>query len=178
MSAKKKASGRSSTKVEVEVAGKTQSTAERRAAETELSTLSGKHAPAHQQLVAAMRTSLRKRFPTAHEIVYEYANQGAVVVSFSPSERGYEGVLTIRASADGVKLYFSRGKELPDPEKLLKGASQTRFIDVENASTLARPAVASLIEESIARNPVPFAPAGGGSVILQSTSAKKKRRPD
>ncbi len=50
-----------------------------------------------------MRLSLRKLLPTAHEVVHEYHNQGAVVVSFSPNEHGYEGVLAIRADADGVK---------------------------------------------------------------------------
>jgi len=175
VSVKKKASGRRSAKAEVEAAVNTQSAAERRAAEAELSSLVEKHAPEQQQLVAAIRRSLQKRLPTAHEVVYEYANQGAVVISFSPNERGYEGVLTIRASADGVKLYLSRGKELPDPEKLLQGSAQTRWIDVESASTLARPAVVSLIDEALARNPRPFERTGRGSVIIQSTSAKKNR---
>jgi hypothetical protein len=100
-----------------------------------------------------------------------------VVISFSPNDHGYEGVLGIRADANGVKLYFSRGKELPDPAKLLQGSgSQTRSIDVEGASTLARPAVARLIDEAIAHNQVPFAPAGRGSVLIRSTSAKKRQR--
>ena len=93
------------------------------------------------------------------------------------NEHGYEGVLAIRASADGVKLYFSRGKELPDPEKLLLGSGkQTRSIDLEGASTLALPAVARLIDEAIARNRVPFARAGPGSVVIRSTAAKQRRR--
>ncbi len=99
-----------------------------------------------------------------------------MVISFSPSVHGYEGVLVIRATANEVKLYFNFGKGLPDPEKLLKGTGQTRWILVEGASTHARPAVVSLAVEAIARNLVPFANAGRGSVIIQSTSAKKKRR--
>jgi hypothetical protein len=76
-----------------------------------------------------------------------------------------------------VKLYFNRGKELPDPAKLLQGsAGQVRFITVEGASTLARPEVARLIDEAIARNRVPFAPAGRGSVVIRSASAKKRGR--
>ena len=181
MSVKKEASGRRSVQVEVEDSGSTQSAVARRSAEAELQTLIAKFAPAHLRLIGAMRRSLRKRLPTAHEVVYEYHNLGAVVISFSPNDHGYEGVFGIRADANGVKLYFNRGKELPDPAKLLQGSgNQTRSIDVEGASTLARPEVATLIDEAIACNPVPFESAGRGSVVIRSTSAKKRqqRRPD
>ncbi len=174
MSLEKKASGRRSVQVEVEIPDRTQPAAARRSAEAELRTLIARFAPAHLRLTGAMRRSLRKRLPTAHEVVYEYRNLGAVVISFTPNGRGFEGVLAIRADADGVRLYFTRGKELPDPEKLLRGSAQARWIDVEGGSTLARPAVARLIEEAIARNRVPFARAGRGWVVVRSTSAKKR----
>ena len=174
MSVKKELSGRRSVQVEVEVPGSTQSAVARRSAEAELGTLIAKFAPAHLRLIGAMRRWLRKRLPTAHELVYEYRD--FFVISYSPNERGYEGVLAIRASADGIKLYFNFGKGLPDPEKLLRGSGQTRWIDVEGASTLARPAVASLIDEALARNRVPFARAGRGSVVIRSASAKQRRR--
>jgi hypothetical protein len=176
MSVKKEASGRRSVQVEVEAPGSTQSAVARRSAEAELRRLIARFVPAHQRLIGAMRRSLRRRLPTAHEVVYEYQNLGAVVISFSPNERGYEGVLSIRADANGVKLYFSRGKELPDPAKLLQGSAQARSIDVEGASTLARPEVARLIDEAIAHNRVPFELAGRGTVIIRSASAKQRRR--
>ena len=174
MSVKKEPSGRRSVQKEIEVPGSTQSAVARRSAEAELRRLIDTFAPAHLRLIAAMRRSLRKRLPTAHEVVYEYHD--CFVISYSPNERGYEGVLAIRGSADGAKLYFNSGKGLPDPAKLLQGsANQVRFINVEGASTLARPAVARLIEEAIARNRVPFALVGRGSVVIRSTSAKKRR---
>ena len=174
MSVKKEPSGRRSVQGEVEIPGSPQSAVARRSAEAQLRTLIAKFAPVHLRLIGAMRRSLRKRQSTAHEVVYEYRNLGAVVISYSPNERGYEGVLAIRASADGVKLYFNQGKDLPDPAKLLQGSSQTRWINVEGASTLARPEVVSLIDEALARNRVPFARAGRGSVVIRSTSAKKR----
>jgi hypothetical protein len=152
----------------------TQSAVARRSAEAELRGLIAKFAPAHQRLIGAMRRSLRKRLPTAHELVYEY--RAWFVISYSPNENGYEGVLAIHASADGAKLYFNRGKELPDPEKLLQGSGHlVRSINVEGASTLARPEVACLIDEAVARNDVPFASAGRGSVVIRSSSAKQRR---
>jgi hypothetical protein len=174
MSVKRDAKGRGSVQVEVDAPGSTQSAVARRSAEAQVRAGIAKFAPAHLRLVGAMRRWLRKRLPTAHEVVYEYRD--CFVISYSPSERGYEGVLAIRGSADGVRLYFNRGKGLPDPEKLLQGSGgQTRWIHVEGASTLARPAVASLIDEAIARNRVPFARAGRGSVVIRTTSAKKRR---
>jgi len=155
-----------------------QSAAERRSAEAELRTLIDKFSPAQLRLVGAMRRSLLKRLPTAHEVVYEYRD--CFVISYSPSERGYEGVLTIRGSAEDVRLYFNVAKGLPDPAKLLQGsASKVRWINIEGASTLTRPAVASLIEAAISRNRVPFARTGRGPITVRLTAAKKRgqRRP-
>ena len=153
----------------------TQTAVARRSAEAELRGLIAKFAPAHQRLIGAIRRWLRKRLPTAYEVVYEYRD--AFVISYSPNERGYEGVFAIRASANGVKLYFNRGKGLPDPEKLLRGfGKQTRWIHLEGASTLARPAVARLIDEAIAGNRVPFSRTGRGPVVIRSVSAKQGRR--
>jgi hypothetical protein len=153
----------------------TQSAAARRSAEAELRGLIARVAPAHQRLIGAVRRSLRKRLPAAHEVVYEYRD--SFVISYSPNGRGYEGVLAIRASADGVKLYFNRGKELPDPAKLLRGSgNQTRWIGLEGASTLAGPEVARLIDEAIARNRAAFADTGRGPVVIRSATAKRRRR--
>ena len=151
----------------------TQSPVARRSAEAQLRALINKFAPAHQRLIGATRRWLQKRLPTAHEIVYEYRD--CFVISYSPNEHGYEGVLAIRASAEGVKLYFNQGKGLPDPEKLLQGSANARWILLEGASTLARPEVVRLIDEAIARNDVPYARSGRGSVAIRSTAATQRR---
>jgi hypothetical protein len=153
----------------------TQSAGARRSAEDQLRELIAKFAPAHERIVGAARRWLRKRIPTAHEVVYEY--RGWFVISCSPNEHGYDGVFAIRGSADGVRLYFNRGKGLPDPAKLLRGAgTQARWIDLEDASTLARPEVARLVDEAIARNRVPFAHSGRGPVLIRSESVKPRQR--
>ena len=175
MAVKKQPAERRSARAEVEVSGSAQSAAARRSAEAQLRTLISKFTPAHLRLISAIRRWLRKRLPTADEVVYEYKD--CFVISYSPNERGYEGVLAIRGSGNGIKLYFNRGKELPDPAKLLQGSgNQTRSINLEGASTLARPEVARLIDEAIERNRVPFALAGRGSVIIRSTAAKQRTR--
>ena len=149
---------------------KPQSAAERRAAESQITALLNRHTPDHVRLVAALRKALRTRLPSAHEIVYEYADN--VTISYSPNDKGYAGVLALRASADEVRLYFNQGKGMPDPDKLLQGTAKlVRYIPVEGAATLKRSAVAALIETAIARSPVPFAKSGDGPVIIQSIRA-------
>lgn len=171
MPVKKKSKVRRSVKSKIETPVAAQPAAERRSAEAHLRTIIAKFAPDSLRLISAVRKALRKRLPTSHELIYEYRSW--LVVSFSPSEQGFEGVFGIRADADGVQLYFNRGKELPDPEKLLRGsASLVRYIDLENAATLTRPAVVKLAEEAIARNTVPFATEGDGSVTIRSKSNK------
>jgi hypothetical protein len=151
----------------------TQSAAARESAEAEVSALVARFAPANEPLVAAARRWLQARLPTAHEVVYEYRD--AFVISYSPDGRGYEAALALHGSAKGVLLYFNRGKDLPDPGKLLKGSGhQTRSIQLE-AATLARPDVASLVDAAIAGNPVPYAPTGRGTVVIRATSASKRR---
>jgi len=154
---------------------KPQSTVERRSAEAQVRTLVDKFAPAHLRLVGAMRRTLRKRLPTAHEVVYAYRD--CFVISYSPSGHGYEGVLALRGSADGVRLYLNQAKGLPDPEQLLQGSgTQARWVLLGSTSTIARPPVVRLIDEALARNRVPFAPTGRGPVVIRSASAKPPRR--
>lgn len=148
-----------------------QSASDRRIEEVHLSSIVARCAPKHAQLINAVRRSLRKHLPSAYEIVYEYRSW--LVISISPSDRGYEGVFGIRADADSVKLYFNQGKELPDPEKLLKGSARVRSIDLEDESTLKRPAVASLIDAAITRTRNSFAPEASGPVVIRSESTKK-----
>ncbi len=155
-----------------------QPAAARRAAEAEVRRLTVKFASADQRLVGTTRRWLRQRLPTAHEVVYEYRD--CFVISYSPSERGYEGVFALRGDPTGIRLYFNHGKGLPDPEKLLQGtANLVRWIPLAGASTLAQPAVVSLFDEALARNAVPFAPTGRGPVVIRTSSPKptKRRRP-
>ena len=111
------------------------------------------------------------------QVEVEVPGSAQSAVERRSAEAELRTLLAIRASANGVKLYFNRGKELPDPAKLLQGSgNQTRSINVESASTLARPEVARLIDEAIARNRAPFARAGRGSMVIRSTSAKQRRQ--
>jgi hypothetical protein len=151
-----------------------QTAAERRAGEAQVKALITALAPSHSRLVQGARRALQKRLPTAFELVYEYRD--AFVISYSPNENGYDGVLALRADADGVGLWFNDGKNLPDPDKLLRGSGKvTRSIALESTAMLARPAVARLMDEAIKRNPAPFAKSGRGALLIRLTAAAKRR---
>lgn len=149
------------------------SAADRRAADTATRAVLARIAPTHQRLAAAARRRLRTLLPTAYELVYEYRD--AVVISYSPTEHGHLGVLAIRATADGVKLYFNRGKTLEDPGKLLRGsAGSVRWIQLETASVMSTPAVTQLMKRAVAATTVPFARAGRGPTVVRATTASRK----
>lgn len=152
-----------------------QTAAERRAAEAHLGALLSTLAPQHEALVQSTRRWVRRRLPTAHELIYEYASW--LVLSYAPGHHGHEGIIAIRIDANGVRLCLSVAAGLPDPEKLLQGSGgQMRWIPVEGASTLARPAVKALAEAAITRTPKPFAPSGRGPLIVRASQTKARPR--
>jgi hypothetical protein len=131
--------------------------------------------PAHQALIRATRRWLRRRLPTAQELVYD--NYNFFVIGYSPTARPSDAVLSIAASANGVGICFIRGKELPDPERLLRGSgNQTRSIHLDSSSTLSQPAVSRLIDQAVTRSRTPFPRSGEGALVIRSVSAKQRPR--
>ena len=129
--------------------------------------------PKNQKLVWAVRAALRKRLPTANKLAYDSGRH--LVIGYSPTDRGIESVVAIKAEPTGVSLYFSQGPQLPDPKRILRGSGkQTRFVQVEAASRLAHPDVEALIAAAIDRAKVPLPPRGRGSLIIKSAAANNR----
>jgi len=144
-------------------------------AERQLRAFIAKFDPKDQRLIRAARRAVRKRFPTANELVWD--NYNFFVIGYSPTERPSDAIVSIAARANGVGLCFIRGAGLPDPEKLLLGSgNQTRFIRLESAAVLARPAVRALVAAAIARAKTPLPATGRGRLIIRSVSAKQRPR--
>jgi hypothetical protein len=144
-------------------------------AEAQVKRFIGKFEPAHQVLIRAVRKALRRRFPTATELVYD--NYNFFVIGYSPTERPSDAILSIAAGANGVGLCFLRGAGLPDPKKILLGSgNQTRFIRVGSVAVLARPEVKALVAAAVARSKAPFLTSGRGSLVIRSISAKQRPR--
>jgi hypothetical protein len=77
------------------------------AAERQLRSFIAKFAPADQRLIRAVRTAMRRRLPTAHELVYD--NYNFFVIGYGPTARPSEAVLSIAARANRVAICFIHG---------------------------------------------------------------------
>jgi hypothetical protein len=144
-------------------------------AEKQLQGFIEKFEPKHQALIRAMRKALRKRMPSANELVWD--NYNFFVVAYSATERPSDSVVSIAAAANGVGLSFYRGATLPDPQQVLLGSGvQNRFLRFESAKTLLVPDVDALINAAIAQAKTPFPTKGKGKLIIRSISAKQKPR--
>lgn len=142
--------------------------------ESQLKAFIDKFDPKNQAVIRAVRKALRKRLPTANEIVYD--NYNFFVIGYSPTERPSDTIVSIAAARNGVGLSFYRGATLPDPHKVLEGSgSQNRFIRLESAATLERPEVAELIDAAVAQAKA-LPESGKGKLIIRSISAKQRAR--
>jgi hypothetical protein len=141
----------------------------------QLNSFIDKFDPKNQALIRAVRKALRKRLPTANELVYD--NYNFFVIGYCPTERPSDCIVSLAAAANGVGLAFYRGATLPDPHHLLLGSGvQNRFIRLESAKTLARPEVEALIAAAVVHNKAPLPASGRSKLIIRSISAKQNPR--
>ncbi len=133
--------------------------------------------PKSQKLIRSVRAALQKRFPTANELAYDYNH--SIVISYSPTDHGIDGIVAISASAKGIFLYFNQGQNLPDPTKLLQGSGkQTRFVRVDAADQLAQPDMEALMDASMDQAKVPLPTKGRGILLIRGAASKESpRRP-
>lgn len=73
--------------------------------EKQLMTFVDKFEPKNQTLIRAVRKALRKRLPTAHELVYD--NYNFFVIGYAPTERPTDSILSIagRSQRSGAVLH-------------------------------------------------------------------------
>ena len=144
-------------------------------AEVALQGFIDKFGPAHRKLIGEVRAALRRRFPSANELVYD--NYNFFVIGYSASLRPSDAVFSIAASAKGINLCFLRGASLADPSRLLLGAGkQTRFLRVASAKDLDRPEVDALLTAAATTASVPLTSGPPGALIIRSVSGKQRPR--
>jgi hypothetical protein len=142
---------------------------------TQVSAFIAKFDPAVATLIRSSRAVMRKRLPTALELVYD--NYNFFVIGYSSTERASDCVVSLACGANGVSLSFYRGATLLDPDDVLLGSgNQNRFVRLESAKTLTSPAVERLIRAALAQATTPMPESGTTRTIVKSISAKQRPR--
>jgi len=144
-------------------------------AATQVASFIAKFDPANAKLIRACRSMMRKRLPTANELVYD--NYNFLAIGYSASERASDCVVSLACGSNGVSLSFYYGATLPDPDGILLGSgNQNRFVRLPSPATLKEPPVERLLRAALAQAKTPMPASGRGRTIVKSISAKQRPR--
>jgi hypothetical protein len=146
-------------------------------AEAQLDSFFAKYEPAMATLGRALRAKLRARLPGLFEIVYVYERQDALVISYSPTEHGYDGLCSLSLRPDQVQLHFGQGALLSksDPSKLLQGSGKTvRHVELHSVADLDRADIEALIAAALKLAKLRLDASAKGSVIIRAEAQKQR----
>jgi hypothetical protein len=143
--------------------------------EQQLKGFIAKFDPAMGMQIRECRSAMRKRFPTANELVYD--NYNFFVIGYCTTERPSDCVVSLATNSKGIGLSFYHGATLPDPHRILQGSgNQNRFVRLDGVATLSRSEVQELLDAAEAQADPPFVKTGKGKLIIRSISEKQRPR--
>lgn len=148
-------------------------------AETQLASYFAKYDPAMARLGKALRAKLRDRLPGLFEIVYVYENQNALVIAYSPTENGYDGLCSLALYPREAKLFFTQGARLSqsDPNKLLQGRGKTvRHVVLNTAADFDRSEIEALMAAALKLAKLRPGEGMKGAVIIKAEAQKQRAR--
>lgn len=138
--------------------------------EQQLAGFIAKFTPEMGRRIRAARRKLRALLPGATELVFD--NYNFLVIGYGGGERTSDSIISIAAYAKGLNLFFLHGKELPDPQRLLRGGGkQVRSVRLEAAADLDRPAVRALVKAA-----AKGMPRGRHRLVVKLIAAKQRPR--
>ena len=147
--------------------------------ETQLASYFAKYEPTMVKLGKALRAKLRDRLPGLFEIVYVYESQNSLVISYSPTETGSDGVCAIALYPSRVNLFFSGGALLSksDPSRLLQGSGKTvRHVVLNSMADFDRPEIEVLMAAALKLAKLRPDASAKGSVIIKAEAQKQRAR--
>ena len=147
-------------------------------AETLLASYFAEYEPPIVELGKALRARLRARLPGLFEVVYVYASQSALVISYSPTENGYEGLCSLALYPRSVKLFFGQGALLSksDPSELLQGRGKVRHVVLNAAADFDRAEIDALMAAAVKLAKLRLDASAKGSVIIRAEAQKQRAR--
>jgi len=148
-------------------------------AEKQLDGYFARYEPETVKLGKALRAKLRARLPGLFEIVYLYERQNALVISYSPTERGFEGVCSISLHPSSVKLGFGQGAQLSksDLTRLLRGQGKmVRYVELRTVADFNSSEVEALIAAAVKLAKLRLDPNAKGGLIIKAEEQKRRAR--
>ncbi len=148
-------------------------------AETQLASFFAKYEPGIAKLGKALRAKLRARLPGLSEFVYVYENQHSLVISYTPTEHGSEGLCGMALYPDCVKLFFGQGAQLSksDPSKLLQGSGKTvRHVVLNSVADFDRPEIEALMAAAVKLAKLRLDATAKGSILIKAEEQKQRAR--
>ena len=145
--------------------------------EAQLARYFARYEPAMARFGKALRAKMRARLPGLFEIVYVYENQSALVIAYSPTANGYEGVCSIGLYPDEAKLFLTHGAALSksDPNRLLQGHGKTvRHVVLKSAADLDRADIEALLAAALKLAKVAPKPGASGEVVIRAEAQKER----
>jgi hypothetical protein len=144
--------------------------------ETQLAGYLAKYEPAMVKLGKALRARLRDRLPGLFEVVYVYESKNALVISYSPTENGYDGLCSIALYPRLVKLFFAQGAQLSkaDPGKLLQGRDGVRHVVLNTVADFDRAEIEVLMAAALKLAKLRLDASAKGSVIIKAEAQKRR----
>ena len=146
--------------------------------EKQLASYFAAYEPAKAKLGKALRAKLRARLPGLFEIVYVYESQNALVISYSPTEHGYDGLFSLALYPDKVHLYFAQGTLLSkaDPNELLQGRAKVRHIVMNEVADFDRAEIEALIVAALKLAKLRLDANAKSSMIIRADAQKQRAR--
>jgi ethanolamine utilization protein EutA (predicted chaperonin) len=144
---------------------------------SDLNRFIARYTPNIAKLARGSLARMRKRLPTAHQLVYD--NYNACGIGFGPTERASDVIFSIVLYPRRVSLFFLQAmkSDLEDRQKLLQGSgSLVRFIPLESPSQIDSAAVQRLMKQALIAAKVPLSRTGKGKLIIKSVSARQRSR--
>ena len=125
--------------------------------------------------IRAARQVMKRRYPTANELVYD--NYNFFVIGYTTTEKPSDCMFSIAANSKGIGLSFYYGATLPDPHKILLGSgSQNRFVRLETAATLSKPEIMEVMKAAVEQADPPLPSRGRGRLIIRSVAPRQRPR--
>jgi hypothetical protein len=147
-------------------------------AEEQLASFLAKFTPEIAALAEAILAKMRRRYPSALELVYD--NYNALAIGYAPGERTSDAIFSIAVFPRNISLFFLQGAGIADPDRLFKGTGKVaRHVPLPRLDSLDDPRLLELMARAVEQARVPFPAKGQYRLIIKSISAKQRpRRPN